>query len=345
MSTLRDVEGQGRALEGLRRALARHRLHHAYLFAGPDGVGKGLSAWGLAAALLCVQPREDGDGCGQCNACQRVAGRQHPDLHVIERLPHASGSRLETFIKIGQIRELQRSLSFKSFEGARRVVLLFEPESMNPSTANALLKTLEEPGDDTHFVLISHAAHRLLPTIISRCQRVRFVPLPRSMVASKIASISGVDATTAALLAGLSEGSIGKGLVLAGSPLLEQRATLLERIDSPEALRNIGALSELADTLGRDKGELPLLFLLLRTWYRDLMLVGAGAPVERLVHSDLVAQAQARAGMLPFAAITARLDLVNETEQAILVGNANARLFLERLFVRLAGGGTQRAAA
>ncbi|MCA9548031.1 MAG: DNA polymerase III subunit delta', partial [Myxococcales bacterium] len=142
---LRDVEGQYSALEGLKRALSHHRLHHAYLFAGPHGVGKALAGFGLAQALLCDGPRADGDGCGACKGCTRVAERQHPDLHVLERLERADGKGLEAQIKIDQVRQLQKALAYKSFEGGRRVVVIEEAEAMNPSTANALLKTLEEP--------------------------------------------------------------------------------------------------------------------------------------------------------------------------------------------------------
>ncbi len=335
MPPLCDVEGQDRALEGLKRALKGQRLHHAYLFAGPDGVGKRLAAQGLAEALLCEHPLDDGDACTQCKACRRVAEQQHPDLHVLERQDRPDGKGLERQIKIDQVRALQRALSFKSFEGGRRVVLLLEAEAMNPATANALLKTLEEPGDDTFFVLVSHAPNRLLPTILSRCQRVRFGPLSRAYVTRRLTELAELTPDAGALLAGLSEGSIGRGLALASSGLLARRAELIAAIDDPHGLRRLDALSELADQLGRDKAELPLFFLLLRTWYRDLLLLQAGRPAEALVHQDLADRARRSAAEVPFSAIDHRLALIQATERDILDGNANARLFLERLFVHL----------
>lgn len=335
MTTLREVEGQGRAVEALRRALENNRLHHAFLFAGPDGVGKRLTAWALAGALLCEAPRPDADACGVCRACARVASGDHPDLHLVERELKPDGTP-EGQIKIAQVRELQRKLSFKSFEGARRVALVLEPERMNDSTANALLKTLEEPGPGTHFVLVTAEANRLLPTIISRCQWVRFAPLPRALVAAKVAEQAGVEPAVADLLAGLGEGSIGKARQLADSPWLAERAALIERVDDPQALHQVPALLDLADRLARVKDELPLVFHLLRTWYRDVLMAHTGRPADALVHRDLAAQVDARAQTLSAPGAMARIDALNQAEYDILSRQANARLFLEGLFLKLA---------
>lgn len=333
---LRDVEGQEAALTALRRALVGGRLHHAYLFAGPDGVGKALAARGLAQALLCAAPRADGDACGECGNCRRAAAGQHPDFHVLQRGAKADGSP-EATIRIDQVRELQRALSFKSFEGARRVVIIAEAEKMNPSTANALLKTLEEPGAGTHFVLVSGAPHLLLPTIISRCQRVRFVPLSREAVARHLRAGAGLDAATADLVAGLAEGSIGRGLQLAASPLLAERAKLIAHLDDPQGLRDVAARLDTAERLAQRREDLPLVFHLLRTWFRDVLLAREGLPDDRLVHRDLAERVRQRATDLPVDQILGRLELINDTERA-LEQQANARLALETLLLRLAMG-------
>lgn len=335
---LSAVEGQERAIEALRRALAGGRLHHAYLFAGPEGVGKGLAAQGLAEALLCTTPLPDGDACGECGACKRTQTRQHPDLHIIERREKSDGV-LERQIRIDQVRALQRSLSFKSYEGARRVVLLFEPEKMNPATSNALLKTLEEPGPDTHFALVTAEAHRLLPTIISRCQRVRFRPLERAVVARRLAEIAEIEPDEADLLAGLAEGSVGKGVALQGSAVLERRREIIEGADEPDGARHVPRLLDFAENLARpdQKSSLPLVFHLLRTWYRDVLLVKEGMPVEALVHRDLIDRLRQRAGALDTDALLSRLTLINDTEYAIFERNSNTRLSLESLMLRLSG--------
>lgn len=341
---LNQVEGQARAVETLLRALGSGRLHHAYLFDGPHGIGKGMTAQAFAEALLCEQPQPNLDACGRCSACRRAQDRQHPDLHIVARRAKGTGG-LESSIRIDQVRALQRSLSFKSFEGARRVVLLFEPERMNPSTANALLKTLEEPGDDTHFILISDGAHQLLPTIVSRCQLLRFAPLARALVAHHLEAGAGLSPEAASLLAGLSEGSIGRGLELAESPWLEQREALITQVDDPDGLRKVPKLLELADLLARRKDELPMVFHILRTWFRDLLMIQVGVPVERWIHRDLAERAQARAAQLDQAQIMRRIDWLNETEHNLFVRNANARLHLETLLLRMVGGARAQGAA
>ena len=325
---LRDVEGQPRALEALLRAARGGRLHHAYLFAGPDGVGKSLTARALAQALLCTSPTDDGDACDSCSACERAREGNHADLHLV----HREGTAKQ--ITISQVRGLQRALGFKSFEGRRRVVLILEAERMNPATANAMLKTLEEPGDDTHFALVTHAPHLLLPTIVSRCQKVRFAPLPRSVVALHLAAQADLAPEAAELLAALAEGSIGKGLNLASSPVLEQREALVTLADAPRDVLRIPQLMELAEELARRPDDLPLALHLLRTWYRDILLVREGL-TDHLVHRDLEARLRTRSAALDLNAVMTRIDLLNDTEAA-LQRNANARLSLETLFLQLA---------
>lgn len=339
---LRDILHQDSAVDALRRALAGGRLHHAYLFAGPDGIGKGLAAQALAEALLCAVPRGDGDACGQCPSCRRSAARGHPDLHIVERGKKPDGAP-EASIRIDQVRALQRALSFKAYEGGRRVVLMLEPDRMNPSTANALLKTLEEPGPNTHFALVTDSPHRLLPTILSRCQRVRFGPLPRAFVAEQITTRVGLDAETADLVAGLAEGSIGRAIQLADSPLMSERAALLERADPPTGLAAAGDLLDLAEQLARQKDALPMVFRLLRTWFRDALLVHQGFDDAALVHRDLADAVRARAVAVPAPVILDRIDRLNETERTINDGSANARLALEAMFLAFARKSRARA--
>ncbi len=333
---LQDVEHQPHALESLRRALAGGRLHHAYLFTGPAGVGKALAAQGMAEALLCSTPGADGDACGQCNPCQRAASGQHADLHRVARASKSDGT-LQNQIKIDQVRALQRALTFKSFEGTRRVVLLIEPEKMNPATANALLKTLEEPGKDTHFILVSDAAHRLLPTIVSRCQRVRFAPLPRTFVSGRLMAECELSVADAELVAGLAEGSLGNAIELAKSDILTDRRVYIDGVDGRATLGDVPDRLEMAEKLAKKKPELPIVLHLLRTWYRDVLLIQSGAPIDRVVHQDRIADLRQRARTVSGKELIERLERINDAESRIFENNANVRLTLEALLVRLAG--------
>lgn len=144
------------------------RLPHGMIFLGPEGVGKRLVARHLAKALLCEQESEV--PCGACRSCRQAAAGQHPDLWSLE----PEGGR----IKIDAIRELKKSLNLPPLVSKLRVVLIAEAHALNAAAANALLKTLEEPPPATYFLLASHAAGWVPRTILSRCQKVRFSPLP-----------------------------------------------------------------------------------------------------------------------------------------------------------------------
>ncbi len=334
---LKAIQEQPHACEFIRRALLSDRLHHAYLFTGPGGVGKTLSAKALAQALLCTQPTETADACDQCNACVRVASLQHADLHVIERNQKKDGGR-ERNIKIAQVRELQRSLTFKAFEGDRRVVLLLDAECMTPPTANALLKTLEEPGKGTYFILVSDAPHRLLPTIISRCQRVRFSPLSPDFIADRLVSTTDLSSEDATCLSRLAEGSLGRAMDLIEDEVLDARSELLERLggagtEAPNLSDTMSFASDLARPDRRD--FLPTVFHLLRSWHRDILALQGGMEPSELVNSEYKEQLSKRASTLSQSEVFDRLERLNQAETAIFERMGNVRLVLEALFVRI----------
>src|SRR5512136_168368 len=189
-----EIIGQDRAVDALRAALRRGGLHHAYLFAGPEGVGKGMAARLLAQAANCE--RDDGDACGACPPCRKIARGVHPDVLIVEReRDMARAGRWEPKggrtpsrdIVVDQVRELvDRRLSLRRFEGRRRVVVVDPADAMNPQAQNAILKTLEEPPPDTTLVLVASGADALLPTVRSRCLRLAFSPLPEAMLVERL---------------------------------------------------------------------------------------------------------------------------------------------------------------
>lgn len=264
------VLSQPTAVATLRRALAGGRVHHAYLFEGPEGVGKELAAFGLAQALVC-EKRQDGqsDACGACSACARVVVREgqqrpvHPDVVVIERGlydPAQIGRRTpETQdISIDQVRTLVLArAAFAPHEGRAKVFIIRRAEELSISAANALLKTLEEPGKGTHFVLLSSAPDTLLPTIRSRTQRVRFAPLPDGVVESLLVK-RGVEAPQAKAIALLAGGSVEAGLRLADPEQTEKReAFVLQALAALDA-KELGLALALAEEAKKHKDALPI---------------------------------------------------------------------------------------
>jgi len=276
---LSQLRAQDTARRTLERALEKDRVHHAYLFAGPDGVGKELAAFGLAQALVCERRGNADQGglfgaappsflaCGACSACTRALPREeerrpvHPDIVVIERglyAPQSIGRRTpETQdISIDQIRTLVLArAAYAPHEGRAKVFIVRRAEELSVSAANALLKTLEEPGARTHFVLLTSQPDALLPTILSRTLRVRFAPLPDDVV-TEILLARGVEPARAKDIARLSGGSVEAGERLADPEDSDARERFVARALEAVAAPGLEPLLLLAEDAKKEKDEL-----------------------------------------------------------------------------------------
>lgn len=271
-------------------------MHHAWLFTGPEGVGKETAARAFARSLLCRAPR-DGEACGECPSCGKVERGVHPDL--LQVLPEALavergllareelGRTPSRELKIEQVRNLEGMLALSPVEGERRVVLLLGADSMNVPAQNAFLKTLEEPPAGTHLVLLAEAGDALLATIRSRCVRVPFGPLPLDFVAERVAQEREIAEDEARLLAALAGGSLGRALALTPEAL-EDRAEILSEIESLDArdFRPVLALAERMAAGGRAGAEILLDAVAL--FYRDVAVVAEGGPEEVVANRDLL---------------------------------------------------------
>ena len=335
MPRLSDILGQPQAVDLLRRAVASSKLAQAYLFVGPEGVGKLTTALALAGALNCESAA--GEGCDSCTACHKITAGSHPDVFVL--VPDGQ------FIKIDQVRALEQHLGFPPHEGRRRVIILDGADHLNDHAANALLKSVEEPRPTTLFVLVSATTHRGAPTLVSRCQRVRFVPLSAPTIYSILERRAGAGGEagepegqtspaarrSAAALAG---GSARRALrLLEGEQLATIQRTvtiLLRAADSP----GVVDLFEAAAEAGKDRLEVAEALDVLRTWLRDLLLVREGVDDRHLINSEHLPQLRADAARLDHRAILRRLRAVDEAQVA-LRGNVQPALALENLALRM----------
>ena len=258
---LSEVQHQERAISILRRSLSSGRTHHAYLFEGPEGVGKQMAAEALAARLLCLSNEipPDADACGNCAACRLLASGNHPDFHLIERSLHklhpdrTIRASKGLFLVVDVIRTfLIEPAGSKPAVSARRVFLVNEAERMNEGAQNALLKTLEEPPGQTCLILVTASAERLLPTIRSRCQRVPFGLLPPEFVARQLVERLRLPPDQATALARLADGRLGAALRWQRARLLETAAEVagcVERLESGGATRFSQDLTDTAAAL------------------------------------------------------------------------------------------------
>jgi DNA polymerase-3 subunit delta' len=345
-----EIIAQDRALRPLRSALRRGALHHAYLFGGPEGVGKGRAARLLAQAANCEGAAgADGlrdDACGACTPCRKIAKGIHPDVLVLreERVMAKAGAwepkggrAPSRDIVVDQVREVvDRRLALKRHEGRRRFVVLDPADAMNPQAQNALLKTLEEPPPDTTLVLVAASPDALLPTIRSRCLRIPFAPLPAEAIEARLRE-EGHAPEAARLAAALCGGSLGRALALRDEALAARRDAVLAAaaLDADDA----GAWLAFAREHGGDREEAAELCELLLVWLRDVAAVQAlgPAPGERsadphLALADLAdATRRAAAALAPEETLRRRGEV--RRTLAALRQNASPVLALERLLI------------
>jgi DNA polymerase-3 subunit delta' len=319
------IVGQAGAIALLQRAIALDRLAHAYAFVGPAGVGRRLTAVALAQAALCAT-----EGCGTCAVCRRVAAGQHPDCQVIAPTPPRDNPKGAPLIRIEQIRELERTAALAPHEGARKVFILDEAERMTLPTAQALLKTLEEPPPRTHLVLVVTNPLALPPTVLSRCQRVRFRPLADADAAGLLES-RGVPSAASGLLARITEGRPGLALATDLEALRARRAAALALTAEPPA--RLGVALDGAPT---DRMTVAGYLECYWSWYRDALCLAAGGDAALLVHADQEAALRALAARMPTPALVAALARVKAAWVA-LEANVNPRLALETALLGLAG--------
>ncbi len=313
------ILGQDSCIAVLGRSLATGRIAHAYLFDGIEGCGKKKTALAFIEAVFCGQSA----GCGHCPSCRRIACMQHPDLHLVE--PDGG------YIKIDQIRELQRDLSFRPFEAPKKACIIDAVDRLNPAAGNALLKTLEEPPGNALLILITANPGSVLPTILSRCQRLHFAALPEATIATLLRE-NGTEPEAARLVAALAGGSMRKAIEIGEDTALQERKSFLERISSL-SLDDITPLFAIAEELAGDKENALELLELLTAFLRDALLLHGGS--TEVVNSDLLPLLERETTCFSGGHIMERISHVAETRRAIL-SNVNPRLALEVLFMRLA---------
>jgi DNA polymerase-3 subunit delta' len=209
--------------ERLRARYRAGQMPHALLIHGPAGVGKRRLAEALAQSVLCANPALDGAGCGACGACRLYQAGTHPDLLRVELLEDKKE------IVVDQIRELREFAALRSHGGGYKVVLVDPAERMNVNAANALLKTLEEPGGATLILLITTRPNALLPTVRSRCQRVECPVPPRAQALTWLRQNVGGDAAVEALL-DLAGGAPLRAVALHAGDALKRHARVLEEL-------------------------------------------------------------------------------------------------------------------
>jgi DNA polymerase-3 subunit delta' len=322
-----QVIGQDKILSLLDYSLKTNAIAHAYLLIGPRHVGKGTLAFNLAQALNCDGPEPP---CGQCRSCQRIMAGKHADVTPI-------GLDSRTEIGIDDIRGLQRLANLPPYEGKYKVFIIDEAEYLSTEAANSLLKILEEPPQEVVWLLLAAEEEHLLPTIISRCQRLELKPVQSEQVQEVLINSYNVDADKAKLLTQLCHGRLGWALsALANNAILEERS---QRIAGLVSLltANLGQrfayAQELASQFSQNRRTGAEIIEIWLDWWRDLMLIKGsckGAIIN--VDYEIAMEEQARGlSLSEIKGFLANLCLLEEE----ISKNVNPRLALEWLMLNL----------
>lgn len=317
-----ELLGQSAHIAPLLERARSGRLHHCYLFEGPPSVGKHTAAELLARTAACTA--ESGPfPCGSCLTCKQMTKGIHPDL--IQLVPDPK--RKSGTIGVEQVRELIRKVRLRPYNASWRTVIVDPVDALMPQAANALLKTLEEPPPDTGFVLVTSRVSALLPTVLSRSQRVRFTAVPEKELVPWLVARELPDAER---IARLSLGCPGAALALGEGGLAAMDAV---RADLVTVLNgDIPAVIDASEAISRSKDAKATLLLwlaVLETLIRDTVLWSCGRDTQ-LIHADQPQLIDAWSGVL-WPSGAGRLQvLIDQTRQRMLV-NVNNRLLVETL--------------
>ncbi|HYK85843.1 MAG TPA: DNA polymerase III subunit delta' [Ktedonobacteraceae bacterium] len=326
-----NIVGHEHAIDLLRRTLAAQQVRHAYLFTGPDHIGKTLLAHRFAQTLLCTGGPDPAIApqvpCNMCLSCRKVMHGNHPDVHIIRKAAD------KQFILIEQIRVLQSDSARKTLEGRRNVFIIENADEMNLPAANCLLKTLEEPESDVVLLLTVSDPGRLLPTILSRVQQVSMHLLTSSQIKTALEQQWEVEPERAALIAALAAGRMGWAVqAVEDEDLLDERKAQLEMLAKLPTVSKVQRF-DIAQKLSADgekvRGTLELWLL----WWRDIVLA-SNMCLDLTVNVDMRTQLKQQAAKISTAEAERMVRAILGTMEAI-DQNVNARTALEVLMLDL----------
>lgn len=336
--------GNNHIKEILRRMLKTDRVPHSLLFAGEEGVGKKRFALELAKSVVCQNPN-DFEACDKCPACQRaenftfpksddkdahkkVVFSEHPDIGLV--IPYGKN------ILVDAVRDLEREANFRPYEAKMRFLLIDDADKMNDAASNALLKTLEEPPPTAHIFLITSRPDSLLPTIPSRCQTIRFAPIPTNKIEDHLLETEKFSPDDAEILAKLSAGSFGRALILDLEKFRNQRETMLKVLESllikQDRITLLRTAEEMNDAKNKDDYDASL--KVLETLIHDVWKLTLGADEENTINADIKHDLKKLAENADAKRLASWLTEI-ETMRENFAVNLNRKIATDALFMQM----------
>ena len=364
----RDIPSNTKAKQQLLKTIHNDRLSHAHLFLGNDGSSSLAMAWAFAQYLMCAQPTDE-DSCGQCSSCLKIAKLSHPDLHWVFPVVTGRGthpisdmfmsewrefleknsfpteedwySRLGTtnkqgFISVNEANELSKKTILKPYEGSYRVVIIWHSEKMHEATANKLLKLLEEPPQNTIFILLTSQSENLLATIVSRLQRVNIKPVDELTLSTFLQDKYNIEKKRADETAKQSEGNIGKSIhFLVGNDLLKQNTQEFQnwmRMCYIAKVVNLASWVDVASSWGREQQKGFLQYAL--HMVRESLIQNFGHHNIKKVRQE---EASFSEKFAPFIHQNNAIEIIEELERAYqhIARNGSAKIIFMDLTLKM----------
>jgi DNA polymerase-3 subunit delta' len=341
-----ELTGNARVKAALKRMLVTERLPGAMLFVGEEGIGKKRFALEVARALNCRTPK-DREASGVCSSCTRIVKLNYPQREDADEwtqiiwTDHPDVGLVvapKRVLRVEQMRQIEKEANFRPFEGKARVFLIDEADKLNDASANALLKVLEEPPRTSYLILITARPAMLLPTILSRCQMIRFSPLTPSEIETHLTTNKLADAKTARLRARAASGSIGRALSGDLVTFTSQRKAMLKVLNALVLSQDRAQLLRAAEQLNEAqyKDEFEERLDVLETLIRDAWMLSLGVNSEQLVNEDLLSELREVAEKLDSSRAADWILQIEDLREQLIV-NVNRKITTDALFLVMAG--------
>lgn len=326
MAGFHDIIGHDKVKDHLQKAIEYHKVSHAYILAGEEGMGRKTLAKAFAMTLLCE--KSDKEPCMQCHACRQTLSGNHPDVIWVTHEKPAS-------IGVDDIRtQINDTIYIKPYSSSYKIYMVDEAEKMTVQAQNALLKTIEEPPSYAVIILMTTNQEAFLPTILSRCIQLKLRPLKGHVVSDYLSETMGVPEEKANIYAAFARGNLGKAIHLASSEefalLFRQVLTLLKNIkemDIPMLLDYIRRLQE-------DNLDLHECLDFMQLWYRDILMFKVTKDINTLIFKDEYSVVSGLCQKSSYEGLETILNAI-EKAKARLDANVNTDLALELMLLTM----------
>ncbi len=328
--SFKDIVGQERAIKILTKSLKENRVSSSYIFIGSEGTGKKFTAIEFIKAVNCLNLNKNMEACNNCHSCNGINKQCCPDLKIVKT---TKGS-----IKIGQIREIRKEIELKPFRSKKKVYIIDQAEKMTLEASNCLLKTIEEPPYYAIIILICSKIDPILPTIVSRCQIINFGLLTSFKIKELLLNkLNNLENDKAEIISKLAQGSIGKAFKLSvDKEYFIRREKMLDYLSTIITGKYGDDIFTKVEKIMSEIDRIEEILEMIKLWYRDILIIKNTRNQNYIVNCDKLEILGKKSQIYSQKMLIDILDYLDQVEE-YLTKNANKRLVLERLYIKMVG--------